>query len=83
MSNLTAAQRAALPASDFVFPEQRAFPIHDRAHAEAALRLCHRSNIPNACAKVRAAVRARYGMGAKTDAEDRRDGGVDENTEKS
>lgn len=64
MSALTSAQRAQIPAGDFVFPQQRAFPIHDRAHAEAALRLCGRSSIPNACAKVRAAVKARYGIGS-------------------
>lgn len=63
MATLNAAQRNSLPSSAFVFPQQRAFPIHDRAHAEAALRLCSRSSIPGACAKVRAAVKARYGIG--------------------
>lgn len=64
MAKLTAGERARIPSSDFVFPQQRAFPIHDRAHAEAALRLCGRSSIPGACAKVRAAVKARYGIGS-------------------
>ena len=59
MAKLTAAERDALPASDFVFPKTRQFPIHDRNHAIAALRDCARAN---ACGPVRAAVKARYGI---------------------
>ena len=35
MARLTAAQRKALPASDFAGPN-RSFPINDKAHAKAA-----------------------------------------------
>lgn len=42
MAKLTAAQRKALPASDFAGPN-RSFPIEDAAHAEAALRLVGRA----------------------------------------
>ena len=37
MAVLTAASRKALPASAFVFPATRRFPIHDRIHAINAL----------------------------------------------
>jgi hypothetical protein len=53
------AQRDALPSSAFVFPKARAFPIHDRPHAKAALRLAGRKG-PAVQAKVRAAVAKRY-----------------------
>lgn len=36
MANLTAGQRAAMPASEFALPGGR-FPVNDRNHAEAAL----------------------------------------------
>lgn len=36
MAKLTSKQRNALPASDFVFPKQRKFPIEDAAHARDA-----------------------------------------------
>jgi hypothetical protein len=34
---LSAADREALPASDFVFPDRKAWPINDLAHAKIAL----------------------------------------------
>lgn len=37
LAKLTKASRKALPASDFVFPKTRRYPIHDKAHAHAAL----------------------------------------------
>lgn len=37
MAKLTAAQRHALPKSDFVFPKKEAFPVNDKRHARAAL----------------------------------------------
>lgn len=62
---LDAAARRKLPRSAFVFPEKApgsgAYPIHDRAHAVAAL--SYSSGKPEEAA-VRAAVRARYpGLG--------------------
>jgi hypothetical protein len=63
MAKLTAEQRNALPASDFVFPADRRFPIHDRAHAMNAL--ARAAGKPEE-AKVRAAVKARFpGIKAK------------------
>lgn len=61
MARLNAATRRALPASAFVFPKTRKYPIHDRAHARAALAYARRNGV---YARVSAAVRARYpGMG--------------------
>lgn len=37
MSRLTYRNRKSLKSSDFVFPKERRFPIHDRSHARAAL----------------------------------------------
>lgn len=39
MARLTSALRKKLPTSAFAVPGRRAFPIHDKAHARAALRL--------------------------------------------
>lgn len=57
LSTLSAAARKALPASAFVFPGKRAYPIHDRAHARNALA---RSAGKPEHAVVVAAVRKRY-----------------------
>jgi hypothetical protein len=57
---LTAAERRSLPLSDFVFPERRAYPIHDQAHANAALSQVSRWGTPEEKAKVFAAVAKRY-----------------------
>lgn len=58
LSKLTKAERDALPASDFVFPAERRYPIHDKAHAHAALKDSQGTADE---AAVRAAVKARYG----------------------
>lgn len=57
LSVLSTADRKALPASAFVFPSKRAYPIHDLAHAKDAL--ARSSGKPEAAA-VRAAVYRRY-----------------------
>lgn len=57
LSTLTSAERNALPASAFVFPSKRAYPIHDLAHAKDAL--ARSSGKPEAAA-VKAAVYSRY-----------------------
>lgn len=57
LSALSTAQRKALPASAFVFPGKRAYPIHDEAHARDAL--ARSSGKPEHAAVV-AAVRKRY-----------------------
>jgi hypothetical protein len=59
LSNLSTKARNNLKPSAFVFPKTREFPIHDRAHAIAALRLSGRVD-PAKAKVVRAAVRKRY-----------------------
>lgn len=54
---LTTKSRNSLPDSAFVLPAERKFPIHDKAHARAALSRAHFAADP---AKVRAAVHAKY-----------------------
>lgn len=66
MARLTAAARKRLPRSAFVFPARRAYPIHDRAHARAALSYVSRYGTASQKARVRSAVRSRYpGIGSK------------------
>lgn len=60
MARLTAAGRRRLSKSAFVYPGRRAYPIHDRAHARAALSMVSRHGTPAQKSRVRAAVRARY-----------------------
>lgn len=58
LSKLTKAERDALPASAFVFPGERRYPIHDKGHAHAAIKDSAGTKDE---AAVRAAVAARYG----------------------
>jgi hypothetical protein len=59
-------QRRALSPNDYVFPDKApgpgSYPIPDRGHAEAALRLAGRDG-PEVEAAVRRAVCARYKIG--------------------
>jgi hypothetical protein len=54
---LSAAARKRLPASAFVFPDTRSYPIHDANHARNAL--ARAAGKPEEAA-VRAAVKRRY-----------------------
>lgn len=67
MARLSMAQRRALPPGAFVFqgraPGPGSYPIPDRAHAVAALRLVAMHGSPAEQARVRAAVRRRFGIG--------------------
>ena len=56
-ATLTTKKRKALPSSAFVFPKDKRYPIHDRAHAANALA---RSKGKPEEATVRAAVCRRY-----------------------
>ncbi len=56
MSKLNAAERKAIPSSQFAGPD-RSFPIPDANHARAALSMAHYANDPNA---IRAKVHAAY-----------------------
>lgn len=60
MARLSAAGRRRLPASAFVFPKSRKYPIHDRSHARNALSRVAQYGTAAQKARVRAAVRARY-----------------------
>jgi hypothetical protein len=63
MAKLSARERAALPASAFVFPETREFPIPDRPHAYDALRMAGKEPASRA-AIIQAEVVRRFGIGA-------------------
>jgi len=63
MAKLSDRERKALPASAFVFPETREFPIPDRSHAYDALRMAGHLP-PDRAAKVREVVQKRFNIGA-------------------
>ena len=60
MAKLKAKQRKKLPASAFAYPGKRAYPIHDKAHARAALSRAASSKTSGSYATVAAAVNRRY-----------------------
>jgi len=60
MARLTAAQRRALPASAFVYPAQRKYPINDASHARNALARAAVAQNYGSAATVKAAVKRRY-----------------------
>lgn len=60
MARLTAKRRKSLPSSAFAYPKTRSYPIHDRAHARAALSLSARKNTKGSYSTVRAKVAKRY-----------------------
>lgn len=57
---LTYSQRKALPASDFVFPKTKKYPINDIAHGRNALARVSADGTPSEKKAVKAAVYARY-----------------------
>ena len=59
-AELTAASRKALPPVDFVFPKERRYPIHDRAHARNALARVSQHGSSTEKSKVTAAVHEKY-----------------------
>ena len=66
MTKLTSKARSELPSHDFVFQDQRKYPIEDRAHAANAKSRAAQSGSPGVKAKVDAAVARKYpGMGKK------------------
>lgn len=60
MAKLSAAQRRRLPKSSFAMPGSRSYPIHDRAHARAALRLAGQKRTKGSAATIRAKVARKY-----------------------
>lgn len=67
MARLSMGARRALPSDAFVFPGRApgsgSYPIPDRSHALAALRLVAMHGTPAEQARVRAAVRRKFGIG--------------------
>lgn len=63
MAKLSYADRKALPKSDFIFPEKRAYPIPDKSHARNALARASGKSVES---KVRHDVHMKYPDLAKT-----------------
>lgn len=59
MAVLTSAERKSMPASKFVFPKSRKFPIEDKVHARDALSRAGAKG-GSVAEKVRAAVARKY-----------------------
>jgi len=53
-------ERKQLPSSAFVFPKERAYPIHDASHARSALSMVSKYGTPRQKARVRAEVARRF-----------------------
>ena len=60
MGELTTKARNALSSSSFVFPEERAYPIQDEAHARNALARGKQHDTGARLAKIVRAVKRRY-----------------------
>lgn len=60
MAKLSTEARKALSSSQFVFPKERRYPIHDASHARNALARVSQHGTPAEKSKVRAAVKRRY-----------------------
>lgn len=54
MSKLSVSKRKGLRTSQFAVPSRRAYPINDKAHARAALRLIGHAHSPAEKAAIRA-----------------------------
>ena len=57
---LTTKARNKIPEGQFAIPEQRKYPIHDRAHARNAMARVSQFGTPAEKAKVHSAVRSKY-----------------------
>ena len=64
MARLTKRSRSRIKGSNVALPGRR-YPIHDRAHARSALGFVAMHGTAGEKARVRAAVRRKYGMGRK------------------
>lgn len=60
MATLSAAARKKLPASAFVFPATRSYPVHDVKHARAALSMVAKYGSPSEKKAVQAKVHSLY-----------------------
>jgi hypothetical protein len=57
---LTTEARKDLPKSDFVFPEEEKYPIHDKSHAQNALARVEQHGTPEEKAAVKRKVKEKY-----------------------
>lgn len=57
---LTTKSRKQLDDSDFVFPKDRRYPIHDKSHAQNALARVEQHGTPEEKAEVKRKVKQRY-----------------------
>jgi hypothetical protein len=62
MATLRSSKRNVLPDSAFALPSQRKYPIHDVAHAKAALARAADPSTAGAPATIRRAVLKKYPM---------------------
>ena len=60
MAKISAKKRRSLPRSSFVYPKQRRYPIHDKAHARSALQMGARSDTFGSIKTIKAKVYKRY-----------------------
>lgn len=60
MAKLTQEERDKLDSSEFVYPKERRYPIHDPSHGVAALAFSSQGGDPEEKKKVRSAVCAKY-----------------------
>jgi hypothetical protein len=60
VAKLTTDKRDALPASSFVFPADRRYPIPDQSHAQNALARVSQNGTDAEKAKVRSAVASKF-----------------------
>jgi len=60
MAKLTSRGRKRIKRSNFAIPEKRAYPVHDKAHARAALSRVSQHGSPSQKKRVRAKVYRRY-----------------------
>jgi len=60
VAKLTAAQRNALPRSDFAQPSKRKYPINDKSHARNALARVSQHGTADEKRKIRRKVAQRY-----------------------
>jgi len=69
-NTLTKAERARLPASAFVFPDKRSWPIQSQKQAKAAISYLHMGRVSGASQynAIRSAIIGRYGTGFWRDA---------------
>jgi len=66
MARLTAKQRKKLPKSSFAIKSKRSYPIHDKAHAKAALSRVRQHGTKAQQKAVRSAVTKRFPSLKKT-----------------